>query len=144
MLYPSVLLDSRQETMLVDGKRPDIIIDDGNVERDPVSGRITHATLFIDAKLGGSLSSKDIEKYMLYCDKLQIWTLETEPPVLSRYVIDPSVEMIGANDLQDQLTSQGHTEIATEIEALLTERRDLETQVLKQFERELKRHLRRS
>ena len=144
VLYPSVLLDSRQETMLVDGKRPDIIIDDGSVERDPVNGRITHATLFIDAKLGRSVPSKDIEKYMLYCDRLQIWTLETEPPVLSRYVLDPSVEMTGADDLQDQLTSQGHAEIATEIEALLAERRDLERRVLKQFERELKRHLRRS
>ena len=145
VLYSSVLLDSKQETMLVDGKRPDIIVDDGSIRRDPVFyNRISYANLFIDAKLSASVPSEDIQKYMQYCDHLELWVLvETDLAVQPRIVqLDAGVETVAAKDLQSRLVSQGHSELAGEIDDLIEERQDLEKQVLEQFAQEMKRQLR--
>ncbi|MBC8248861.1 MAG: hypothetical protein H8E90_04220 [Anaerolineales bacterium] len=144
VLYPSVLLDSNQETMLVDGKRPDIIIDDGSIKRDPAYDGILHANVFIDAKLSEVLPPKDIQKYMDHCDRLELWVLvQIHPTVPPTYApLDAEVEIVPAVELQSRLVSQGHSDIAAKIDDLLEERRSLEERVLRAFERELKRHLR--
>lgn len=73
-LYSKVLLDTLHETMLTNGLRPDIIIDDGSIKRDK-DGKISYANFIIEVKRS-YFDVEDINKYIAYCEKLSIWVLE--------------------------------------------------------------------
>ncbi len=77
-MHGTVLLASRGETTLTNGRTPDIVVS-GDTLRRGKGGRILYAPVIIDAKSYLYIEPFWPQYYVDFCDTLEIWWLGIEP-----------------------------------------------------------------
>jgi hypothetical protein len=157
--YGKVLLDTENETTLINNAKPDIIIDNDSVRRN-ATGKISYADFIIDSKIAfeihktyGTITNidKELTKYVPFCQKLYIWHLQGDTipnEIINIHLQDKNhfkdtnnVESLSSNTLISKLENIGEKELVIQAKDLKNQLtllyKNAELEILKQIKKEL-------